>query len=102
MNKRIKVMLSQSSIKSKWKNINNWESDRWNNLLMIVIDQKIKINKIPKKNLYKITYPFGNQKIISVCFYDDIERYIVLMFAQRCLYLGDHFKIISQYKNYSF
>jgi len=97
MTKKLKEELKKCSISVKWYNINEWQKEKYTNLLELVEQQNIKIN-----NKYIITWDYGTQRQKTLSSFAEIERDLYTMLAQKCLYLGDSVKIKTRTKDWSF
>lgn len=106
MNKEIKKLLAGCNISAKWFNINQWKKEDFTNLLELVEHEQIKIKKRKIDGTaegYTITYAYGRQTVKLLSTWATIENDIVCLYVQRCVYLGDKFKVshrLRDYKNY--
>lgn len=100
MNKEIKKILQNSPLTIKWYNINEWQKEDYNNLWDFVVSNDIKIIS-KKNNKITIKFNYGGFKIQLNTFICDYERYLTILIAQYCQYLGDICKIKTRFKDYS-
>jgi len=97
--KIFKELLGKCVINAKWYNINSWVNIESKNLLELCENERIKIRKSGTQ--YKITYNYGQMRVIRYSTFSSLERDIVNLYAQQCLYLGDKFVIKHRLRNYS-
>lgn len=99
MNKELKKLLVECSIKVKWYNINEWVVEKFTNLLELCENENIKISS--RNGILKISYNYGQMRVIRFSNYSSLENDLVNLYAQKCIYLGDKFKIVHRLKDYS-
>ena len=102
-NEKIKILLTSCPINVKWNNMGTWQKDEYTNLFEMVEYNNIKIsdNKGLGKGFLNIKWNYGNQNHLTRTHTADIERDLYIMLAQKCLYLGDKYKITTRLRNYS-
>ena len=107
MNKSLTNLLESCTVSAKWLNIDTWQKEKYSNLLELVEQESIKITKRSLKGystitgLLKIVWNFGQMRVIRFSTISDIERDLVNLLAQKCIYLGDKFKIQHYLRDYS-
>jgi len=107
MNKSLTNLLETCIFSAKWQNMGTWQKEKYNNLLELVEQENIKITKRSLKSdptmtgLLKISWDYGQMRIRRFSNFSDIERDLVNLLAQKCIYLGDKFKIQHYLRDYS-
>jgi len=106
MTKKIKNILQDAYITVKWFNINHWQKEEYNNLLEMVEEEGIIITRNRREGMTSrqliVTWRFGSQVIKEYTTDINIERTLYTMLVQRCIYLGDRFKVQTRYRDWSF
>ena len=103
MTKKLKELLESCIIQSKWLNMGTWQKDEFTNLLTMCERENIIIKRQKKKDyvVLRVSYDYGNMKVVRYSNFENIERDLVNLFAQKCLYLGDKFKIFHRLRDYN-
>ena len=99
MNKQLTNLLENCRISSKWLNMGTWTKEKYNNLLELVEQEGIKITST--SGHLRITWNYGQMRVVRFSTFSSIERDLVNLLAQKCIFLGDKFKIKHCLRNYS-
>ena len=104
MKKQLKEILNNCPLSAKWLNMREWQKEKFSTVFEMCENENIKIHNRNQKGcsgLLKIYYDYGQMRVIRFSSISNIEADLVNLYAQKCLYLGDKFKITHRLRNYS-